>query len=187
MPGAFVEFTATDIPDVVTIDPVVHEDARGFLIETWQAKTYAAAGIHATFVQDLHSRSGGGTVRGLHYQILKPQGKLVRVLGGEIYDVAVDLRRSSPTFGQWVGAQLSAESRRQIWIPEGFAHGFCVLSDGAEIEYRLTDYYAPEHERTIRWDDPDLAIAWPLPAGSTPVVSGKDRNGVPLRDAEVYP
>ena len=181
-----MEFTETQIPDVVIIDPVVYEDARGFFMETWQEQKFRDAGIDAKFVQDSHSRSCFGTLRGLHYQVAQAQGKLIRVLHGEAFDVAVDLRKSSPTFGQWVGEVLSAGNRKLIWIPPGFAHGFLVLSEYADFEYHLTDFYAPEHERTIRWDDTDLGIAWPLAPGQEPLLSGKDREGVNLKDAEVY-
>ncbi len=181
-----MEFTATQIPDVVVIDPVVYEDARGFFMETWQEKKFRDAGIDAKFVQDSHSRSAFGTLRGLHYQLSQAQGKLIRVLHGEAFDVAVDLRKSSPTFGQWVGETLSAGNRKLIWIPPGFAHGFLVLSEYADFEYHLTDFYAPQHERTICWNDPDLAIAWPLAPGQKPLLSKKDRAGVRLKDAEVY-
>jgi dTDP-4-dehydrorhamnose 3,5-epimerase len=181
-----MEFTPTDIADVVVIDPVVFEDDRGFLMETWQERKFSDAGIDARFVQDVHSRSVGGTIRGLHYQIEQPQGKLVRAIAGAIFDVAVDLRRASPTFGHWVGETLSESNRRLLWIPPGFAHGFCVQSELAEIEYRMTDFYAPRHERTIRWDDPEIDIAWPLREGSEPVLAKKDAAGVQLKDAEVY-
>jgi dTDP-4-dehydrorhamnose 3,5-epimerase len=181
-----MEFAAARIADVMIVDPVVYEDARGFLMETWQAEKFAAAGIEAEFVQDVHSRSSRDAIRGLHYQVEQVQGKLVRVVNGEIFDVAVDLRRSSPTFGQWVGETLSAGNRRLVWIPPGFAHGFMVMSDFADIEYRMTDYYSPVHERTIRWDDPDIGIAWPLCRGHDPILSDKDLAGVPLKDADVY-
>ena len=181
-----MQFTPTRIPDVITIDPVLHEDSRGFLMETWKASAFAAAGIDANFVQDVHSGSAAGTVRGLHYQVENAQGKLVRVLHGEIFDVAVDLRRSSPTCGQWVGVNLSERNRRLIWIPPGFAHGFMVRSDGAEIEYRMTDYYAPAHERTILWNDPDIGIDWPESGDQEPVISDKDRQGVAFSDADLY-
>lgn len=181
-----MEFTATQIQDVIVIDPVVYEDARGFFMETWQEQKFRDAGIDAKFVQDSHSRSAFGTLRGLHYQVSQPQGKLIRVLHGEAFDVAVDLRKSSPTFGQWVGETLSAGNRKLIWIPPGFAHGFLVLSEYADFEYHLTDFYAPEHERTICWNDPDLAISWPLAAGQEPILSDKDAAGVLLKDADVY-
>ncbi len=175
----------TAIPDVVVIEPKVFGDARGFFLESWNARAFAIAGIRAEFVQDNHSRSTRNVLRGLHYQVLQPQGKLVRVVLGEVYDVAVDLRRSSRTFGRWIGERLSAENKRMVWIPAGFAHGYLVLSDYAEVLYKATDYYAPEHERSIAWDDPDLAIDWPLTAA--PVLSAKDAAGVRLRDAEAYP
>ena len=181
-----MEFTATRIPEVIVIDPVVFEDQRGFFMETWQAQKFNDAGIAAKFVQDSQSRSTQGTVRGLHYQIEQAQGKLIRVIQGEAFDVLVDLRKSSPTFGQWVGETLSAGNRKIIWVPPGFAHGFQVLSDSADFEYRCTDFYAPEHERTIRWDDPDIAVDWPLQVGQEPVLSDKDLAGVALKDAEVY-
>jgi dTDP-4-dehydrorhamnose 3,5-epimerase len=181
-----MQFTRTAIADVVVIDPVIHEDARGFLMETWQERRYRDAGIDARFVQDVHSRSSRNTLRGLHYQIGRPQGKLIRVVRGEVYDVAVDVRRSSSTYGLWVGEYLSAENRRLIWIPPGFAHGFLVLSDTADFEYRMTDYYAPGEERTILWDDPDIGIDWPLPKGFEPLLSAKDLAGVAFREAETY-
>ena len=181
-----MEFTPTDIADVVVVDPVVFEDDRGFLMETWQERKYSDAGVDARFVQDVHSRSVGGTIRGLHYQIEQPQGKLVRVIAGEIFDVAVDVRRSSASFGRWVGETLSEGNRRLMWIPPGFAHGFLVQSELADIEYRMTDFYAPRYERTIRWDDPDIGIAWPLPEGVAPVLAEKDGAGARLVDAEVY-
>ena len=181
-----MEFTATQIPEVIVIDPVVYEDARGFFMDTWQEQKFHDAGIDARFVQDSHSRSSHGALRGLHYQVSQPQGKLIRVIHGEAFDVAVDIRQSSPTFGQWVGEVLSAGNRKLIWIPPGFAHGFLVLSDFADFEYRLTDFYAPEHERSICWDDADIGINWPLAAGQEPLLSEKDAAGVPLANAEVY-
>ena len=181
-----MEFTATQIPDVIVIDPLVHEDARGFLMETWQADRFRDAGIDATFVQDVHSRSALGTVRGLHYQINQAQGKLIRVIRGEAFDVAVDIRKSSPTFGQWVGEILSEGNRKLIWVPPGFAHGFMVLSELADFEYRMTDYHAPQHNRSIRWDDPDIGIVWPATGGERPLMSEADRAGAFLKDAEVY-
>lgn len=181
-----MEFTATQIPDVIVIDPVVFEDQRGFFMETWQAQKFKDAGIDANFVQDSQSGSAQGTVRGLHYQIEQAQGKLIRVIQGEAFDVLVDLRKSSPTFGKWVGEILSAGNRKIIWVPPGFAHGFQVLSDSADFEYRCTDFYAPEHERTIRWDDPDIGIDWPLQEGQKPMMSDKDMAGLALKDAEVY-
>lgn len=181
-----MEFSATQIPDVIVIDPVVYEDARGFFMDTWQEQKFRDAGIEAKFVQDSHSRSSYGALRGLHYQVSQAQGKLIRVIHGEAFDVAVDIRKSSPTFGQWAGEVLSAGNRKLIWIPPGFAHGFLVLSECADFEYRLTEYYAPEHERAIRWDDPDLAITWPLTDGQQPLLSEKDAAGVFLKDAEIY-
>jgi dTDP-4-dehydrorhamnose 3,5-epimerase len=177
--------TATAIPEVLLIEPKVFGDARGFFLESWNAKAFAAAGIPATFVQDNHSRSQRGVLRGLHYQLRQPQGKLVRVVAGEVFDVAVDLRRASPTFGRWVGDRLSAENKRVLWIPAGFAHGFLVLSDSADFLYKTTDYYAPEHERVIAWNDPDLAIDWPLAVA--PALGARDAAGARFRDAEVFP
>lgn len=174
-----------DIPDVVLIEPTVFGDDRGFFFESFhQAEFEAAVGRRVSFVQDNHSRSVKNVLRGLHYQIRQSQGKLVRVIEGTVFDVAVDLRRSSPTFGRWVGEVLSAENKRQLWIPEGFAHGFVVLSDVAECLYKATDYYAPQHERCIIWDDPTIGIKWPLEG--TPVLSGKDRQGVTFDRAECF-
>ena len=181
-----MQFVETSLPDVIRIAPALHRDDRGFFMETWQAKRFREAGIDADFVQDNFSQSSRGTLRGLHYQIQQTQGKLVRVVSGEVFDVAVDLRRSSANFGQWVGEILSAENKRQLWIPPGFGHGFLVLSDIAEFEYKCTDYYAPEFERAIRWDDPDIAIEWPLPDGERPVLSNKDEAAPFLKDAETY-
>jgi dTDP-4-dehydrorhamnose 3,5-epimerase len=180
-----MQVTATAIPEVLLIEPKVFGDERGFFFESfsqrvWQEKT----GIQRTFVQDNHSRSCRGVLRGLHYQIRQPQGKLVRVVLGEVFDVAVDLRRSSPTFGRWVGEFLSAENKKQLWVPEGFGHGFLVLSEYADFLYRTTEYYAPEHERCIIWNDPDIGIDWPL--AMAPVLSGKDVQGLPFKQAEVY-
>jgi len=175
----------TAIPEVRILEPRVFGDARGFFLESWNARAFAIAGIRAEFVQDNHSRSAKNVLRGLHYQIQQPQGKLIRVIAGEVFDVAVDLRRSSPTFGRWVGVALSAENKRMAWVPAGFGHGFLVVSDVAEVLYKTTTYYAPEDERTIAWNDPDLAIEWPLAA--TPVLSAKDAAGARFRDAEVYP
>jgi dTDP-4-dehydrorhamnose 3,5-epimerase len=174
------------IPDVLLIEPAVFADERGFFLETFQARLYGQAGIPAVMVQDNYSGSRRGVLRGLHYQIRQPQGKLVSVVAGEIFDVAVDLRRSSPTFGQWVGMGLAAEDRRQLWVPLGFAHGFYVLSEWAEVSYKVTDYYSPEGERTLIWDDPRLGIRWPLLEGTRPLLSPKDAQGVPFTSAEVY-
>ncbi len=182
-----MRFAPTAIPDVMLIEPTVHGDARGFFMETWHAARFQAAGIDASFVQDNHSLSVRGTLRGLHYQLCHPQGKLVRVVRGAVYDVAVDLRRSSPHFGRWVGMELSARNRRQLWIPPGFAHGFYVLSEEAEFVYKCTDYYAPECEHTLRWNDTALGIAWPLHPGQAPIVSAKDAAGLTLAEAEVFP
>lgn len=179
-------FETTNLPDVIKVSPKVHRDDRGFFMETWQARQFRDAGIDAHFVQDNFSQSTRGTLRGLHYQIKNPQGKLVRVVSGEVFDVVVDLRESSNTFGQWVGERLSAENRLALWVPPGFAHGFLVLSETAEFEYKCTDYYAPEFERSIRWDDPDIGIAWPLRASETPVLSAKDTAAPFLKEADVY-
>ena len=176
---------ATEIPDVLIIEPKVFGDDRGFFMESFnQVEWEKATGLKTTFVQDNHSRSSQGVLRGLHYQVKHPQGKLIRVIQGEVYDVAVDLRRSSLTCGKWVGAVLSSDNKRQFWVPEGFAHGFLVLSESAEVLYKATDYYAPEHEHCIRWDDPQLKIDWPLQV--PPVLSTKDANAPMLKDAEYY-
>jgi dTDP-4-dehydrorhamnose 3,5-epimerase len=176
----------TSIPDVLIIEPRVFGDDRGFFFESYNERDFGnATGIMSRFVQDNHSKSARHVLRGLHYQIMHPQGKLVRVISGEVYDVAVDIRKNSPTFGKWVGEILSTENRRMLWIPEGFAHGFLVLSDSAEFLYKTTDYWSPEHERTISWNDPDLAIDWPL-NGEEPLLSGKDRQGKPFREAEFF-
>lgn len=175
---------AQALPEVLLLEPRVFSDERGFFFESFNERTFeAATGLQRHFVQDNHSRSLHGVLRGLHYQLERPQGKLVRVCVGEIFDVAVDVRRASPTFGQWVGAHLSAENKHQMWIPEGYAHGFLTLSESAEVLYRTTDYYAPELERCIRWDDPDLAIAWP--GGEAPLLSQKDHHGASLKTAQL--
>lgn len=167
----------TDIPDVFVIEPKVFGDARGFFFESFNQRVFAdVTGVDTAFVQDNHSRSARGVLRGLHYQVVQPQGKLVRVAQGAVFDVAVDLRREASTFGQWVGVELSEQNRRQLWIPPGFAHGFVVLSDVADFLYKTTDYYAPQHERCIVWNDPTLAIAWPL-KGLAPQLSEKDAQG----------
>ena len=177
--------TPLTIPDVILIEPKVFGDERGFFFESFnQARFEEALGKSVQFVQDNHSRSAKHVLRGLHYQIQQPQGKLVRVVQGEVFDVAVDLRKSSKTFGQWVGEILSAENKRHVWIPEGFAHGFVVLSDAAEFLYKTTDYYAPAHERCILWNDATLAIQWP--AGIQPILSAKDAQGKPFIEAEVF-
>ena len=174
------------IPEVLLFTPKVFGDARGFFFESFNERTFRELGLpDVCFVQDNHSRSACHVLRGLHYQIRQAQGKLVRVVSGEVFDVAVDIRRSSPTFGQWVGARLSAENKQMLWVPPGFAHGFVTLSESAEFLYKTTDYYAPTEERCIIWDDPDLAIDWPLEG--EPLLSGKDRHGLPLKQAEVFP
>ncbi|MCA9042155.1 MAG: dTDP-4-dehydrorhamnose 3,5-epimerase [Planctomycetaceae bacterium] len=174
----------TSIPDVLLIKPNVYEDARGFFKETWQEERYAKLGVDVHFVQDNYSRSQKGALRGLHYQLEHAQGKLVQVFRGEIFDVAVDLRRSSPTFGKWTSAILSEWNHLQLYIPPGFAHGFYVLSELAEFSYKCSDYYFPEHERTLLWNDPDLKIDWPISA--PPLLSEKDRLGVPFSDVEYF-
>ncbi|MCI5118842.1 MAG: dTDP-4-dehydrorhamnose 3,5-epimerase [Candidatus Electrothrix sp. LOE1_4_5] len=176
---------STSIPDVLIIEPKVFGDERGFFLESFNQRNWLeATGLHTTFVQHNHSASGKNVLRGLHYQIQQPQGKLVRVLAGEVFDVAVDLRQSSPTFGQWVGEYLSATNKKQFWIPEGFAHGFLVLSEQAEFLYLATDYYAPEHERAILWNDPDLNITWPLQGKAC--LSEKDRTACSFQDADLF-
>jgi dTDP-4-dehydrorhamnose 3,5-epimerase len=175
----------TNIPDVMLFEPRVFPDERGFFLEAWNARAFAKAlGRDIAFVQDNHSRSRGGVLRGLHYQIRQPQGKLIRVIQGRVFDVAVDVRRSSPTFGRWVGAELSEDNHRQLWIPPGFAHGFLTLSESADIVYKMTDYYAPEHERCLLWNDPAVAIEWPLTA--EPILSAKDKAGLPLGGLDVF-
>jgi dTDP-4-dehydrorhamnose 3,5-epimerase len=179
-----VKVTPTEIPEVVVVEPRVLCDDRGFFLESYQARRFAEGGVDATFVQDNHSGSKKGVLRGLHYQLTQPQGKLVRVTVGEVFDVAVDLRRSSPTFGRWVGRTLSADNHLQLWVPPGFGHGFLVLSDFAEFQYKCTDYYAPGDERTLLWNDPAVGIDWPL-AGE-PTLSVKDRAGKTLAEADTY-
>ncbi len=180
-----MQIIKTDIPDVVLFEPKVFGDARGFFYESYNQRDFhKATGSSPFFVQDNHSRSAKGVLRGLHYQVVQPQGKLVRVVNGEVFDVAVDIRKSSPTFGKYVGTHLSAENNRQMWIPPGFAHGFLVLSDFAEFLYKATDFYAPEHERCIVWNDPEIAVAWPLQ--SEPMLSQKDQQGVEFKDAEFF-
>lgn len=177
----------TAIPDVIIIEPQVFGDQRGFFYESFNARKFTElTGVTDEFVQDNHSRSAQHVLRGLHYQIQQPQGKLVRATAGAVYDVAVDIRKNSETFGQWVGVELSAENKRMLWVPAGFAHGFVVLSKHAEFLYKTTDYWAPEFERSILWNDSDLGISWPL-AGAEPLLSGKDAKGVPFLKAEVFP
>jgi len=180
-----MKLVPTQLPEVLLLEPRVFGDSRGFLFESWNEREFERAGIQGRFVQDNHSRSEKGVLRGLHYQLRQPQGKLIRVVAGEVFDVAVDVRRSSATFGKWEGIRLSAESHRMLWIPVGFAHGFCVLSDFAEVLYKATDFYSPEHERCLLWNDPEIGIAWPLEGA--PALSTKDAAGVRLRDAEVFP
>jgi dTDP-4-dehydrorhamnose 3,5-epimerase len=176
----------TSLPGVLVIEPRVFADPRGFLFESHNRRAFReAAGVDMEFVQDNHSRSVKGALRGLHYQIQQAQGKLVRVVVGRVFDVAVDLRRSSPQFGRWTGVELDAEAKRMIWIPPGFAHGFFILSDVADVLYKTTDFYAPKHERTVLWNDPDIGVAWPL--CGEPILAEKDRRGTRLAEAEVYP
>jgi len=180
-----VKVVPSALPDVLLIEPSVFGDARGFFFESWNRRAFSEAGVEAEFVQDNHSRSAHNVLRGLHYQIEHAQGKLVRVCAGAVFDVAVDIRRSSPTFGRWVGMELSAANRHMLWIPPGFAHGFVVVSDSAEFLYKTTDYWYPEHERTLLWNNPALAIQWPL--DGPPVVAAKDTAGRPLASADLYP
>ena len=180
-----MKVTPTAIPDVLVIEPRVFGDARGFFFESYNERAFReATGVAAAFVQDNHSRSARSVLRGLHYQVRQPQGKLVRVVRGAVFDVAVDLRRSSPTFGRWAGAELSEDNQAQLWVPAGFAHGFVVLSESADFLYKTTEYYAPQHERCIAWNDPAIGIAWP--AGIVPKLSEKDSRGLPLAQAEVF-
>ena len=181
-----MQFSTTKLSDVILLEPRVFEDERGFFFESYQRQLFTSNGIPADFVQDNHSRSRRGTLRGLHYQIQQPQDKLVRVISGEIFDVAVDLRRSSSTFGEWVGFYLSAENKKQMWIPPGFAHGFYVVSEWAEMLYKTTDYYAPQFERTLLWNDPAIGVEWPLMDGGTPLLSSKDAVGTLLDKAETF-
>ena len=176
----------TKIKEVLIIEPRVFGDDRGFFFESFNAKIFAKeTGVKTNFVQDNHSRSSFGVLRGLHYQIQQAQGKLVRVVSGEVLDVAVDIRKSSPTFGQWVSCILSEQNKRQFWIPAGFAHGFVVLSETADFLYKTTDYYAPEYERSLLWNDPDLGIDWQIP--TEPILSAKDKSALPLKEAELFP
>ena len=175
-----MRFLPTDLPGVILVQPDVYRDARGFFLETYQAERYRAGGIAETFVQDNHSRSLEGTLRGLHAQLRRPQGKLVRAIEGEIFDVAVDIRRGSPTFGRWVGYTLSADDFRQLYVPPGFAHGFCVRSPVAQVEYKCTDYYDPADEISLAWDDPEIGIAWPV---AEPRLSARDQAALPLAAA----
>lgn len=182
-----MEFEPTALPDVVLVKPRVLGDARGQFFESWEEKKFAAAGLDLRFRQDNQADSTRHVLRGLHYQLRRPQGKLVRVVSGAVFDVAVDLRRSSPTFGRWVGGELSAQNHHMLWIPPGFCHGFVVLSESAQFLYKCTDFYAPEDEHVIAWDDPELNIDWRLPPGVQPVLSARDRAARRFRDAEYYP
>lgn len=182
-----MNFKPTRLPEVVLIEPKVFGDSRGFFMETWEARKFAEGGIDANFVQDNHSRSSRWVLRGLHYQLRHTQGKLVRVTEGEVFDVVVDVRKSSPTFGQWVGEYLSAENRRMLWIPPGFAHGFVVLSERADFLYKCTDYYDPASECTLLWNAPEIGVEWPIPPGVEPIVSEKDRQGLGWRSIESLP
>jgi dTDP-4-dehydrorhamnose 3,5-epimerase len=182
-----MDFEPTRLPEVVLIKPQVFGDARGFFFESWHQKQFAAAGIDVHFVQDNHSHSVRHTLRGLHYQIKQPQGKLVRVTRGEVFDVAIDIRRSSPRFGQWVGAILDDMNHHMLWVPPGFAHGYVALSDEIDFLYKCTDFYAPQHERAIRWDDPQIDVQWPPSVGHSPTLSAKDAVAPLLKDAETFP
>jgi dTDP-4-dehydrorhamnose 3,5-epimerase len=182
-----LEIERLAIPDVLLLRPKVFGDHRGFFLESWNRKSFAEAGLDVDFVQDNHSRSTRHTLRGLHYQVEHAQGKLVRVTLGAVFDVAVDLRRSSPTFGRWVGMELSEANNQMLWVPPGFAHGFLVLSESADFQYKCTDYYAPAHERTLLWNDPALGIEWPLPAGVSPLLAKKDAVGVGIDVADTFP
>ncbi len=181
-----MKFLPTKIPDVIEIQPQIHGDERGYFMETYQQRHFEELNITANFVQDNQSRSVKNTLRGLHYQIKQPQGKLVRVISGQVFDVAVDMRKASPTFGQWVGVTLCEEKNNQLWVPPGFAHGFFVLSESATFVYKCSDYYAPEHERSLLWNDPKIGIDWPIQEGTPPLLSNKDRAGKPIGAAEVY-
>ena len=187
-----MKYTQLNIPDIILIEPQIFGDHRGFFMETFRDDEFNLKVTRrkniapATFVQDNHSKSTQGILRGLHYQIKQPQGKLVRVISGEVFDVAVDIRKSSPFFGKWSCATLSAENKKMLWVPPGFAHGFYVLSNEAEFTYKCTDYYAPEYERSILWNDPSIAIDWPVIPGSSPILSQKDKNGINLETAEVF-
>ena len=182
-----MKFEPTELAEVIRVVPTIHRDARGYFVETWQSRKFAEGGIEADFVQENCSFSSKGTLRGIHYQVDRPQGRLVRVVEGAVFDVAVDLRRSSPTLGHWTGEVLSAENRNQLWVPAGFGHGFLVLSETAGFEYSCTDYYSPEHERQIRWNDPDIGIDWPIANDEAPLLSDKDGTAPMLKDAETYP
>ena len=181
-----MQIVDTALASVKILEPKVFGDERGFFLESWNREVFESAGLPTEFVQDNHSRSARGVLRGLHYQIRRPQGKLVRVTGGAVFDVAVDLRRDSPEFGRWAGVVLSAENRRQLWVPPGFAHGFLVLSESADFQYKCTEYYAPMHERSLAWNDPAVGIDWPLATSGEPRLSGKDQSALALADCEVF-
>ena len=182
-----MKVVSTPIPDVLIIEPKVLGDSRGFFFESFNLKTFSqVTGLDVNFVQDNHSRSGKGVLRGLHYQIRQPQGKLVRVVRGAVFDVSVDIRKSSPSFGQWVGVELTEDNYRQVWVPPGFAHGFYVLSDSADFLYKTTDYYVPDFERILAWNDPEVAIVWPIDHDDQPVISTKDEQGASLANAELF-
>lgn len=181
-----MEFIPTRLPEVILIKPKVFGDARGFFLESWQREKFAEAGIHADFVQDNHSHSSQWALRGLHYQIQNTQGKLVRVTRGAVFDVAVDVRRSSPNFGEWVGIELSDANHYMMWVPPGFAHGFLALTEAVDFLYKCTDVYAPRYERTIRWNDPSIAVDWPLPLGVSPKLAARDAEADGLHEAEVF-
>jgi dTDP-4-dehydrorhamnose 3,5-epimerase len=181
-----MEFQPTRLPEVVLIKPRVFGDVRGYFFETWQEQRFASAGIDASFVQDNHSHSTRLTLRGLHYQIQQTQDKLIRVTRGEVFDVAVDIRRSSPRFGQWVGVVLSESNHHLLWVPQGFAHGYIALTEEVDFVYKCTDYYAPQHERSIRWDDPHIGVQWPLPQGGAPILSAKDAAAPLLQQSETF-
>lgn len=182
-----MEFHPTALPEVVVITPRVYRDARGYFYETWREDKFSAAGIDARFVQDNHSHSVRNTLRGLHYQLQHPQGKLLRVVRGAVFDVAVDLRRSSPRFGQWIGVVLSETKSQMLWVPPGFAHGYLALSDEIDLLYKCTDFYSPEDERAVRWDDTRVSIRWPLPAGAVPILSPKDAAAPLIGKADCFP
>ena len=181
-----MQFSSTKLPGVVLVEPKVFEDDRGFFFESYHQQRFSEQGLALEFCQDNHSRSKKGALRGIHYQIRQAQGKLVRVVIGEIYDVAVDLRKSSPTFGQWMSLYLSAENKKQLYVPPGFGHGFYVVSEWAEVLYKTTDHYAPQWELTLLWNDPDVNVDWPVAPGEEPILSPKDAAGIPLGQAEVY-
>lgn len=181
-----MEFLPTSIPEVILIKPQVFGDSRGYFLETWQQGKFAAAGIASPFVQDNHSHSSQWALRGMHFQVQQPQGKLVRVTRGAVFDVAVDVRKSSPTFAQWIGVELSATNHHMLWVPPGFAHGFLALTESVDFLYKCTDFYAPEHERTIRWDDPVMGIEWPLPLGVKPLLAARDSAAGDIRDVECF-